>query len=93
MLASSKLGADFSRGVRTQQRDRPFPRPTPTPQFTNCSVSAVRQVEHGRLYPSDLLLSVSPTKSLERLAKELNLFEVSGQPSAFSILLWLMADR
>ena len=30
--------------------------------------------------------------SSERLAKELNLFEVSYQPSAFSILLLLKAD-
>jgi hypothetical protein len=57
----------FEGGVRTLQHDRRFLRPTPTPRFTNCSVSALRQVEHGSSHPSVLLLSVSPTNRLVRI--------------------------
>jgi hypothetical protein len=37
----------FVGGVHTQQCNRQFPRPTPTPRFANCSVPALQQVEHG----------------------------------------------
>src|SRR5215216_2231167 len=60
----------FRWGVHTRQCYRLSPRPTPTAsRFAICSVPALQQVEHGSLHPSVLLLSVSPTNRLMRLAK------------------------
>jgi hypothetical protein len=53
MLVSLKLDADFSRGVHTQQGNRHFPRPTPTPQHerTGVPMAGLRpQEDHAPRY-------------------------------------------
>ena len=68
MLVPSNQQRVFRGGVRTQQCNRPFLRPTPTASgFATYSVPALQQVEHGSLHPSVLLLSTSPTNQLMRL--------------------------
>jgi hypothetical protein len=68
MLVTVKLGADFWRGVQVRGSATYLPTfrdPPPTAsRFANCSVPALRQVDHGSLHPSGLLLSVSSTNRL-----------------------------